>query len=216
MSAQIERRQFFRLAAMAGLLAMPAGIARAQSAVAGDGPTAPVAVLNAALLRVMKAGTGTPFTERYAILAPAVDQTFDLPLVLRDSVGLSWSEIPAAQQAALQKAFRRYTIASFLANFDSYDGERIETGGQPRTVMAGEVIVPTRIVPRSGSATRLDYVMKQMPSGWRAIDVLADGSISRVAVQRSDFQSLLASGNGEALIASLQHKVQTLSGGELA
>ncbi len=216
MSAQMERRQFFRLAAMAGLLAMPAGIARAQSAVAADGPTAPVAVLNAALLRVMKAGTGTPFTERYAMLAPAVDQTFDLPLVLRDSVGLGWSEIPAAQQAALQQAFRRYTIASFLANFDSYEGQRIETGGQPRTVMAGEVIVPTRIVRRSGSATRLDYVMKQMPAGWRAIDVLADGSISRVAVQRSDFQSLLASGNGEALIASLRRKVETLSGGELA
>ena len=80
--------------------------------------------------------------------------------------------------------------------------------------MPGEVVVATQISPRSGSPTRLDYVMRQMPSGWRAVDVLADGSISRVAVQRSDFQSLLASG-GQALIASLQRKVQTLSGGAL-
>jgi phospholipid transport system substrate-binding protein len=213
MSVQVERRQFLRLTAMAGLLAMPAGMARAQAAA---GPAAPVEQLNAALLAVMKAGSATPFAQRFATLAPVVDQTFDLPQVLRNSVGLGWSSLPAAQQAALQKAFRRYTVASFLANFDSYDGQHFAVGGNARAVMPGEVVVPTRIVPRSGQPTKLDYVMKQTPAGWRAVDVLADGSISRVAVQRSDFQSLLASGDGEALIASLRRKVQTLSGGELA
>ena len=213
MSVQVERRHFLRLAAMAGLLAMPAGMARAQAAA---GPAAPVEQLNAALLAVMKAGGATPFAQRYATLAPVVDQTFDLPQVLRNSVGLGWSSLPAVQQAALQKAFRRYTVASFLANFDSYDGQRFAIGSNVRTVMPGEVVVPTQIVPRSGTPTKLDYVMKQTPAGWRAIDVLADGSISRVAVQRSDFQSLLASGDGEALIATLRRKVQTLSGGELA
>lgn len=213
MNAQVERRHFLRLAAMAGLLAMPAGMARAQAAA---GPVAPVEQLNAALLAVMKAGSATPFAQRFAVLAPVVDQTFDLPQVLRNSVGLGWSSLPAAQQATLQKAFRRYTVASFLANFDSYDGQHFAIGGNARTVMPGEVVVPTQIVPRSGAPTKLDYVMKQTPADWRAIDVLADGSISRVAVQRSDFQSLLASGDGEALIASLRRKVQTLSGGELA
>jgi phospholipid transport system substrate-binding protein len=213
MSAQVERRQFLRLAAMAGLLAVPAGMARAQAAA---GPAVPVEQLNAALLTAMKTGSGTPFTQRFAMLAPVVDQTFDLPQVLRNSVGLGWSSLPAGQQAALQKAFRRYTVASFLANFDSYDGQRFAIGGNVRTVMPGEVVVPTQIVPRSGKPTELDYVMRQTPAGWRAIDVLADGSISRVAVQRSDFQNLLASGDGEALIATLRRKVQTLSGGELA
>jgi len=44
--------------------------------------------------------------------------------------------------------------------------------------------------------------MKRMPGEWKAVDVLADGSISRVAVQRSDFRSLLASGDAPALLAS--------------
>ena len=39
--------------------------------------------------------------------------------------------------------------------------------------------------------TPLDYVMRQGEKGRRAVDVLLDGSISRVAVQRSDFRSLL-------------------------
>ena len=32
---------------------------------------------------------------------------------------------------------------------------------------------------------------------WRAVDVLLDGSISRVAVQRSDFRKILANGDAE-------------------
>jgi phospholipid transport system substrate-binding protein len=42
--------------------------------------------------------------------------------------------------------------------------------------------------------------------------VLADGAISRVAVQRSDFRALLAKGGGQALVASLKQKVDELAG----
>jgi phospholipid transport system substrate-binding protein len=48
------------------------------------------------------------------------------------------------------------------------------------------------------------------------VDVLAGGSISRVAVQRSDVRRLLESGGGDALLASLQRKTADLSGGNLA
>jgi phospholipid transport system substrate-binding protein len=58
--------------------------------------------------------------------------------------------------------------------------------------------------------------MKKTPFGWKIVDVLAGGSISRVAVQRSDFRGLLASGGGDALLASLQRKTADLSGGNLA
>ena len=46
------------------------------------------------------------------------------------------------------------------------------------------------------------------------IDVLAAGSISRVAVQHSDFRRILSNG-GDALLASLQRKASDLSGGAL-
>jgi phospholipid transport system substrate-binding protein len=45
------------------------------------------------------------------------------------------------------------------------------------------------------------------------VGVLTDGSISRVALQRSDFQALLASGGAPALAAGLERKAVTLSGG---
>jgi hypothetical protein len=69
--------------------------------------------------------------------------------------------------------------------------------------------------PVSGEATELDYVIEQTQAGWKVVDVLAAGSISRVGVQRSDFRRILSNGGGDALLASLQRKTSDLSGGVL-
>jgi ABC-type transporter MlaC component len=58
--------------------------------------------------------------------------------------------------------------------------------------------------------------MRNGPAGWKAVDVLADGSISRVGVQRSDFRHVLASGGVPALTVALRQKVANLSDGVLA
>jgi len=67
----------------------------------------------------------------------------------------------------------------------------------------------------SGETHEIDYVMRQSGT-WRAVDVLADGSISRVAVQRSDFRRLVMQGGAQALIESLNQKTSDLSGGAMS
>jgi phospholipid transport system substrate-binding protein len=211
----IPRRALLRIAGLS-VAAVPF-FARAVSAAGLSEATAPIERLNAALLKAMKAGRNTPFTERYNMLAPVVEQAFDLDTVLRVSVGPHWAALAPDQQAQLEAAFRRYTIATYAANFDDYSGQKFEIVPQTRGVGANEQVVTTRVVPSDGSApSTLGYVMRQTASGWKAVDVLADGSISRVATQRSDFRSVLTSGGGSALVASLQRKVATLSGGALA
>jgi phospholipid transport system substrate-binding protein len=185
------------------------GRSRAQD---GADPAGGVEAFSNALLGSMRAGPGMSFTQRFAMLAPAVDRALDLDVILRTSVGLQWAGMSADQQAALQQAFRRYTIANFAANFDTYAGETIRVNPEPRSLPNGDEIVTTRIIPTSGSPTTLAYVMRQTPSGWKAVDILADGAISRVATQRSDFRGLLTRGGGPALVQSLRDKVATLSG----
>jgi phospholipid transport system substrate-binding protein len=190
----------------------------AQRALADTAPdvTATVSQFNAALLATMKAGARTDFSQRFQALAPAVDKAFDLPAVLAVSVGLGWASLSPDQQARLMDAFRRYTVASYVANFDNYAGETFTISPDTQKLDAGRVVVKTRMSTTNGGATQLDYVMKQTPSGWKVVDVLAAGSISRVAVQRSDFRHLLSNGGGDALLASLQRKTSDLSGGALA
>jgi phospholipid transport system substrate-binding protein len=213
-SYALGRRALLGFAAVAAAAPLLARGAFADPALAEA--TATIDRFSAALLGAMKAGKQTSFQARYQMLAPAVEQAFDLPAVLAVSVGPRWSSLPADQQSRLLDAFRRYTVASYVANFDSYKGQSFSVSPDARTLGSGEVVVSSRITPTSGDPTELSYVMRQTPSGWKVVDVLADGSISRVAVQRSDFRSLLTRGGGDALLASLQRKTSDLSGGALA
>jgi phospholipid transport system substrate-binding protein len=203
----LHRRAIFGIIA-AGLL-VPAGV-RAQDSAAVQ---APIQKLYNALEEVMAKGKETPFPARFDVLAPVIDAVYDLDTVLRVSVGARWATLDQASKDALFKAFRSFTIATYVANFDSDDGDKFEV--QPGVRAAGaDQIVSSQIIPAKGSPTTIDYVMHDN-SGWRIVDVLLDGTISRVAVQRSDFRSLLASGDAKALIASLERKTADLSGGSL-
>ncbi len=201
-------------------LAIPALVAaatwRTARANTEAGAATPIQRLDAALLAAMKAGRGTAFSQRYMSLEPVIEQTFDLGAVLAASIGLAWAGMSNDQKAQLLAAFRRYTVASYAANFDNYTGQTFQIAPAVRSVGNGEMVVSTELIAADSTRHRLDYVMRNTASGWKAVDVLADGSISRVAVQRSDFRHLLTSGGAVALMAGLQQKVANLSGGMLA
>jgi phospholipid transport system substrate-binding protein len=209
----LNRRSLLSMVVVAA--AAPFG-GRALAATAPADAVATITQFNAGLLAAMKAGAQTDFSRRFQALAPVVDQAFDLPSVLSVSVGLGWSSLSPDQQARLLDAFRRYTVASYVANFDSYNGQTFSVAPTTRNLDPDRVVVQSRLTPVKGDAVELDYVMKQTSSGWKIVDVLAAGSISRVAVQRSDFRHLLSRGGGDALLANLQRKASDLSGGALA
>ena len=195
----------------AALLAVAAPTAWAADAAAA----APIEALNQALLAAMKAGKAMPFTQRYAMIAKAVDGAFDLPGVLAASVGPRLGSLPQDQQAKLLDVFRKFTVASYASNFDAYSGETLAVLPDQRSVGA-DIVVPTQITPSRGDATRIDYVMRRGAQGWRAVDVLLNGSISQNAVKRSDFRSLVTASSAQPLIDSLQRKVAELSGGAVS
>ena len=170
---------------------------------------APIHQLTDGLVRVMKAGRAAPFSQRFDMLAPVIDQTFDLTTILKASVGTAWDTLPHDQQATLLKAFRRYTVASYVNGFDE-NNEHFVINAEPR-IDGDEQIVRIQIIPDLGEEHKLDHVMQRRPGGWRVVDVLADGAISRVAVQRSDFRQLMRKGGASALAQSLDTKSVDLS-----
>jgi hypothetical protein len=119
--------------------------------------------------------------------------------------------LPPDQQDMLRPVFRRYTVASYVNSFDRFTGQQFIVESETRPVGNGEQVVLTRITPPSGDGHELDYVMRNTDSGWRSVDVLADGAISRVAVQQSDFRRLLSRGGAPALAESLGTKSLVLS-----
>ena len=177
---------------------------------------APITALNAALLTTMKASAAkASFQSRYDMLEPVVKQVFDAPVILKNSVGVLWMTLPAAQQQELATLFEQFTVASYVNGFNGYNGERFNVlPGE--TALGAKKIVKTQIVPRDGgSPTELDYVLAEDSAGWQVTDVLLNGTISKVAIQASDFASLVNAGDATQLIAALKTKIATLSGGVL-
>ena len=163
------------------------------------------------LLSTMKSGRTLGQGGRYARLAPVVDRVFDVPAMARLAVGPSWATLTPAQQQQLIEAFRHYVAATYADRFDSYSGEQLQvTGERPYNT---DVIVQTKIVKADGDTTTLDYLMRQNQGSWQISDVFLDGSISQVAIQRSEFHSILRRDGVDGLVMVLNRKVDLLGRG---
>ena len=72
------------------------------------------------------------------MLTPEVDRAFDLSAVLQLSVGPTWSSLPTDQQSTLLAAFRRYTVANYVNNFDNYNGQSFDIQPDTKSLPNGE------------------------------------------------------------------------------
>ncbi|MGH9205624.1 MAG: MlaC/ttg2D family ABC transporter substrate-binding protein, partial [Acidimicrobiales bacterium] len=133
-------------------------------------------------------------------------------------VGPRWIRLLTQDQTSLLAVFERYTIASYVAGFTRYAGQTIEIDPDLRQAGADR-IVETRILRPAGSTIRIDYVMHPASDNsegiWKAADVLLNGTISRVSVQRSDFRASLDETGAAGLIGRLQRRIADLSGGTM-
>jgi len=183
------------------------------AAIAETPPATPVAALNEGILAAMRTGGTSSFAQRAQLLTPVVQSAFDLPHILHDSVGPRFASFAPAVQAELLDIFTQFTVASYVANFNAPNAARFEI--LPETRHAGsDEVVQTRLLPANGEPVKMDYVVRRDNGGWKIVDVLLNGSISRVAVQRSDFRALLSTGDAAPLLASLHSKVARLAAGK--
>lgn len=188
----------------AGLFLAPMAYAAAST------PGAPIETLDNALISLMKSASAKEgFQARYQQLAPVIEQSYNLPLVTQNSVGFLWSTLPVDQQKELIDLFTRFTISSYVSQFDGFGGQKLSV--LPNEKALGEKkIVLTQLTSPDGSSVQIDYVMGKDGDDWKINDVLLNGTISQVAVHASDFASLVKSGDASKLILALQAKIKTL------
>ena len=185
-------------------------------AAAADPGAAPAALVQRfydELLAVMKEAKRLSFDQRYSRLTPAVNRSFDLPLMTRIAIGPGWTQIAADQQQRLTAAFSRYTVSVYANRFDDYSGERFEV--EPRAATnANGIVVNTRLIKSNGEPVVLNYLLHQdAAGGWKIIDVYLSGTISELATRRSEFASVLQRGGAEGLVQMIEQRAAALRTG---
>jgi len=180
----------------------------AQQAAVASGPQDVAQGFCRVLLNTMRDGRSLGQSGRYARLVPIVNRTFDLAFMARLAVGSSWATLAPAQQQRLTEAFGSYVSATYADRFDTYSGEQLEvTGEQP---YGSDVMVHTKIVKSNGETLILNYLMRQNRGDWQISDVYLDGTISQLAVHRSEFNSILRREGVDGLVMALNRKVDLL------
>ena len=184
------------------------------SPIRAQGPIPVIDSLHAALLDVMKNATSSATRAARRSSKPVIPRYFDVAFMAEKSVGPYWKRATEAERERYLDAFLRFMVANYAGQFDGWDGQTFETLGEEPARMdtrdrahAGCSIRRTRTSSSTTACTR-------PPEGWKIIDVYLDGTVSELALRRSEFSGIVKRENFDALIAALDAKIAKLASGK--
>jgi phospholipid transport system substrate-binding protein len=158
------------------------------------------------LVDIMKRGQQLGIEGRYNELKPITEAAFDLPGMTQLSVGPSWSTIAESDRKALIDAFERMTVASFAKNFGNFGGEKFVVSPEAKT-RSSDKIVESKLLSSDGSTVPFNYRLHSVEGQWKIVDVYLNGTISQLALRRSDFSSTVAKAGPSGLVAKINAMV---------
>ena len=175
---------------------------------ASGSATSLVEEFNSTLMTVVKTADQR-MQERYDLLAQHVERSFNLPFMLQETAGSRWRGANEEERAKLVAAFTRISIGTFLFRFRDYEGESFKIVGE------GEGSEDTRLVytefVRPGRPTiPVTYVTRQFGPSWRIVDLLIGGSMSELAMRRSEYAYILRQSGVAGLIAKLNERADQI------
>ncbi|MDC0190606.1 ABC transporter substrate-binding protein [Rhodospirillales bacterium] len=168
-------------------------------------PSAVVDRFHEVLLSVMKTAGSTSVNARYKKLKPEIEKAFNLPFMIRITVGSRWNTASEQQKRELIEAFKSMSVGTYASRFNGYSGQIFKTL-KVRTGPKSTRLVDIRIESPNDKSVRITYVMHKFGDNWKIIDVLLDRGISEMAVRVSEYRSILRSRGVGALARALSKK----------
>ena len=110
------------------------------------------------------------------------------------------------------ESFERFMVANYAGRFDGWSGQSFETLGQepaPRDT----AVVKSRLIDPEGEDVVLNYRMHLIDGKWKVIDVFLDGTVSELALRRSEFVSIVQRDGIDGLVKTLDAKIAKLAAG---
>ena len=174
-----------------------------------DSPQIVIERFHAGLLDIMKHAKELGFQGRTDKLEPLMKQTFDLEFMASKSVGRHWRQLSDEDKQRWVIIFSQFTTANYAGRFTGFTGEEfvtVDVEDAPRDTK----VVLTKIVVPSEEDVQLNYRMIERDGSWKVIDVFLNGTVSELALRRSEYSSALKSSGFDQLVASVETKIEDL------
>lgn len=181
----------------------------ASAAAAEVDPAAsrPIELLYVALLETMQEAERLGVEGRAAKLEPVIREAYDLRFMAEKSLGVGWTRLEEEQRERWVEAFSRLTVSTYAHRFGPWAGERFEVLGA-ETSARGTVLVRTHIVPSREDPVAIDYRMRARDGSWQIVDVFLSGTVSELALRRSEYSSVLRRQGFAELLRLIEEKIR--------
>lgn len=200
------------------MLCLALGALMATAAPAEDRPdnqTSPSAAtgvverLQAGIANNPSSTDGTSFEQRYAALAPLIDQTHDLPYIARFALRREWSELSDDQRIRFIAAFTRLSIANYVSRFRKATADTFAISGQEE-LPRGQIEVTGTLATADGEKLPISYILHQADGSWKIINIIVDG-ISDLALKRSEYRRVMEDEDFAGLLEYLSAQIADLA-----
>lgn len=178
------------------------------------GATAVIDELDATLLSVMKDAKTLGYQGRYDRLAPVLANTFDFDFMGRFVLGPGWQELSPEDQKRWITAFTNVTTATYAGRFTGWGGETFKTLGQ-EVAPQDTVFVKTMLDRPKDDDVELTYRLRKTAAGWRVVDIYQKGTVSELALRRSEYSTVLKRDGFAKLLATMDAKAADYASGVL-
>lgn len=203
------RRIAAALALLVTFAVAPSAVAEAAAA---SGAIQAVERLHAGLLDVMKNADAIGYRGRYERLFSIVTDSFDLPFMAEKTVGRHWKTLSPDEQKQWLDSFHEMTAATYAGRFEGFSGQRFEVLGE-EPASHDTVVVRSLLHNPSGDDVQLNYRLHEDQGSWRVIDVYLNGTVSELALRRSEYSTVLKRDGFAKLIETIDGKTQELAAG---
>ena len=190
-------------ALLAGLLLMLPSVAFAADVMEARKP---IDQLYAVLIECLKNADALGLEGRRVKIAPAVAAAYDLPFMAEKILGRHWRELPETDHARWTDAFGRLTVATYAERMTGFTGQRFEVL-KIEPSQRGTAVVYTQVVNPKEAPIAINYRMRENGDGWRIIDVYLNGTVSELALRRSEYAAVLQRDGFAKLVASIDQKI---------
>jgi len=166
--------------------------------------------LHEKLLDVMKNAIELGYEGREAKLEPVIPEHYDVSFMAQKSVGRHWKSASESERQRFLETFQRFMVANYAGQFDGYSGQSFETLGEEPARLE-TMLVRSRLVDPGDENVELNYRMRRVDGSWKIIDVYLDGTVSELALRRSEFSGIVKRENFDALIAAIDERIAKLA-----